>query len=141
MRRALLPLFLFVFFVGPAAALANGDDGGSQHHQTPARSAAVKQCKTERAQLGRLAFQQKYGTPHAFKNCVRANGGSDKTDQSNGDQNAEHKAGHKHHKNDDQNGDHKAGRKHHKSDQNGDQKGDPNGHKHGDKHNHDSGDN
>ncbi len=121
MRRALLPLFLFVFFVGPAAALANGDDGGSQHHQTPARSAAVKQCKTERAQLGRLAFQQKYGTPHAFKNCVRAHGGSDKTDQSNGDQNGEHKAG----------------RKHHKSDQHRD----PNGHKNGDKHNHDSGDN
>jgi hypothetical protein len=122
MRKALLPVFLFAFLVAPAAALASGDDGGGGNRQTSPRGVAVQQCKTERAQMGRLAFQQKYGTPHAFKNCVLANGGSAKTDDPNGDQKV-----HRKHKNDhgsgDQNGEQKASRKHHKADQNGDHKG------------------
>jgi hypothetical protein len=121
MRKALLPLFLFVSLGAPTAALANGDDGGT-NHQTSARSVAVQQCKRERAQVGRLAFQQKYGTPHAFKNCVRANGGSSNTEGTNDDQNAVHK-GHRKHKKGDQNGDQKGSRKHHKTEQTGDDNG------------------
>jgi hypothetical protein len=113
MRKALLPLFLFVSLVSPTAVLANGDGGDGGHHPTSARSVAVHQCKAERAQLGRLAFQQKYGTPHAFKNCVRANGGSTKTDDPNGDQN-----GGKKHKKGKQDGDHQDHPKHHNGDQN-----------------------
>jgi hypothetical protein len=115
MRKALLPLFLFASLVSPTVVLANGDDGGAGHHRTSARGAAAQKCKTERAQIGRLAFQQKYGTPHAFKNCVRANGGSAKTDDPNGDHTGENK-----HKKGDQNGEHKDHPKHHKGDQNHD---------------------
>jgi hypothetical protein len=113
MRKALLPLFLFASLASPTAVLANGDGGEGGHHRTSARSGAAQQCKAERAQLGHVAFQQKYGAPHAFKNCVRAKGGSTKPNDPNGDQNGERK-----HKKDKQQGEHKDHVKHHNGDQN-----------------------
>jgi hypothetical protein len=52
--------------LAPAVAVAQGNNNG------PARHAAQAQCNQERAQIGRPAFQQKYGKPHAYKNCVQA---------------------------------------------------------------------
>ncbi len=122
MRRMLLPIVLAGLLTAPAAAIANDADGGGQ----PAHHAAVKACKLERAQIGRIAFKMKYGQPHAFQKCVIAHGGLQNAGNNGGE--TEHHNHHKHHHNhknnkDDQ-GEH--AKRHHKDD-NGDHNGDHNG--------------
>jgi hypothetical protein len=41
------------------------------HGKGAAHRAAMQQCNQERSHLKRAAFRQKYGKPHAFRNCVR----------------------------------------------------------------------
>jgi hypothetical protein len=54
----------------PGTALAKHGNGNGNGRGAAAR-AAVQQCNQERSRSGKPAFQQKYGRPHAFRNCVR----------------------------------------------------------------------
>jgi len=121
MRR----IFFAIVFAGllavPAASFAHGDGG-----RNPAHHAAVQQCKAERAQLGRAAFQLKYGKPHAFRKCVAAHGGLQNANDI-GEQEGNHQGKHKRHhhrghKEDQNQGNHH--HRHHKDRQGGDDSGD-----------------
>ena len=76
MRRLLVAVSATALLAAPAAAVGAGGKGHHRHHRSAAarylEHQARKSCNTERKALGRDAFRAKYGTPHAFRKCVRA---------------------------------------------------------------------
>lgn len=49
----------------------HGNHGNGHHKRSFATRLALKQCRAERADIGKQAFREKYGK-HAMRKCVRA---------------------------------------------------------------------
>ena len=77
MTKVMGVLAVIALLALPSAALAHGRGNGQGIGA--ALRAAVHQCMQERSQSGVPAFQQKYGTPHAFIKCLRQHLPADRT--------------------------------------------------------------